>query len=303
MCVHCCFTHAQNGPIKTLYENETPENVDLEAGAEVAQPASTSNIVDTPSATADVPGSGSGNGSGSGSSGVHSSSWSAREVVQRAEGLDRVRVTPAWSLSEALGASLSPSSSALSETSAAAAIVRQVASTQVFGLVLCGCAGSGTPAASPGHRQRGDGDGDGAGAGPGTGTGNGGGGNDVPLSGTRSVHGKWPSLGVPSIIGSRHGPSSLSLMTRSWHGKSRHHARGGHRAREAAAASTSRFGSGRSADGSHPRQGGLVSAVNMVINNALWELVGDVAAGLLRSEPAPAVLAVRASKPALSATI
>lgn len=293
-----CLTRSQNGSITTMFENDTPENVDLEAGAEVVRPEPTASNP----AAADVPGNGNGNGNGAGNgtgngngNGVRSSSWSAHELVQRAEALDRVRVTPAWSLSAALGAGSSSSSSSpssLSQTSAAATIVRQVASAQAFGLVVCGCAGPGPLATSPGRQQRG------VGVGAATETVNGSGSNDVPLSGTRSVHGKWPSLG----IGSRHGPSSLSLMTRSWHGKSRHHARGSHRAREAAAAANG-GGGGRFADGSRPRQSGLASAVNMVINNALWDLVGDVAAGLLRSEPAPAVLAVRASKSALSATV
>ena len=282
-----------------MLDNDTP---DVEAGAAVARPGPTSNTPPPAPAAADFPGNGSGSGSGNGN-GVRSSSWSAREVVQRAEGLDRVRVTPAWSLTAALEASPSVSASApLSQASAVANIVRQVAGAQAFGLVLCGAAGSGPPAvgsSSPGGglQQRG-----GGGDGP-AGTGGSGGrigSHDVPLAGTRSVHGvKWPS-----IIGggSRHGnrPSSLSLMTRSWHGKSRHHARGSHRAKEAAAVDRGRFADG---GGARPRQSGLASAVNMVINNALWDLVGDVAAGLLRSEPVPAVLAVRASKSTLSATV
>eukprot|EP00752_Nemacystus_decipiens_P004580 g4180.t1 len=303
----------KNGSIMTMID-DTPENVDLESGgAAVAQPGSTTNTPAPAPAAADFPGNGNGNGNGNGSgNGVRSSSWSAREVLQRAEGLDRVRITPAWSLTAAMEASPSGSPSTLPSSqvaSAAANIVRQVAGAQAFGLVLCGTAGTGPLAASSSWpsvapQQRGAGVGDAGG--PGTGIDGGGsriGNNDVPLAGTRSVHGFWPS-----IIGggSRHGnrPSSLSLMTRSWHGKSRHHARGSHRAREAAATAAAadggRFAAGA---GARPRQSGLASAVNMMINHALWGLVGDVAAGLLRSEPAPAVLAVRASKPALSATV
>lgn len=283
-------------------DDGTPENVDLEAGAGVAQRESTtSNNVGpaaaAPAAADNAPGNGSGNGNGNGGNGVHSSSWSAREVVQRAEGLDRVRVTPAWSLAAALGEATPSSTSSPappSQASVAANIVRQVAGAQAFGLVLCGCTGSGGLATtSPARNERG------AGAEPGTA----GGSTGEPLTGTRSVHGKWPSM----IGGSRHGqrPRSLSLMTRSWHGKSRHHARGSHRAREAATAHSDRFVGGGGGDdgGSRPRQSGLASAVNMVINHALWDLVGDVAANLLRSEPAPAVLAVRASKSAMSATV
>jgi len=277
----------------TMFENDAPADADLEAGAapESIAPAA---------ATTDAPNNGNGSGNGStgnggasasgGGRGGNGSSWSARELVCRAERLARVRVMPAWSLGAALGASSSSSTSASSShpfpTSAAATIVQQVAAAHAVGLVLCGCAGSGglgATATSPGQQE-----------------GEGGSGirHNVPLSGTRSVHGKWPTLNMPSIIGSsRHGPSSLSLMTRSWHGKSRHHARGSHRARQAAAAAA--------ANGGAPvaRQSGLATAVSMVINAALWDIVGDVAASLVRMDQAPAVLAIRASKPTMSATV
>lgn len=179
--------------------------------------------------------------------------------------------------------------------------MQEVASARSIGLVLCGCAGSGHLAAvSPaGQQQReavGGGGGGGVGSGPPRTGNNGNRKHDVPLSGaSSSAHGKWPSIIGGGGGGSRHGPSSLSLMTRSWHGKSRHHARGSHRAREAAAAANGRYA------GSRSRQSGLASAVEGVINNALWGIVGDVAAGLVRLEQPPAVLAVRASVPVVSA--
>lgn len=237
----------------------------------------------------------------------NSSSWSGRELVGRAEAMDRVKVTPAWSLNAALGAmSMSSSSSPASvrAPSAAATIVQQVAAAQFTGLVICGCAGSGQPAMSaalsaPGQRANGGVGGGSAGRGA----------SPAPLSGANSVHGKWPSLGP--LGRSRHGPSSLSLMTRSWHGKSWHYGRSHHSREAAAARAAGRAGDGGGGGaGGHPAslrpsslRGGLASAVDGVIQNALEDLVGDVVGGLVRSERAPAVLAVRASVSVRSATV
>lgn len=284
----------------TMFEQGPREDTDLEAGDAVAvqpgsNPGTPARAAAAPATTAAAGGNGSGGAATATAAAAASagavgsdtrSSWSARELLSRAEGLAQVRVTPAWSLTAALGA-MESSSSAVK--SAAPSIVQQVATAQSIGLVLCGCAGSGQPplATAPGQQQGGGGVAGAGGAGAGTGS------NDLPLAGTRSVHAKWPSLG------SRHGPGSL--MTRSWHGKSRHHARGSHRAREAAAATNARFGGSR--PGSHSRQSGMASAVKGVINSALWDIIGDVAAGLVRSEPAPAVLAVRSSMSVTSATV
>lgn len=314
--------HTQDGSMMTKFEHNAHEDTDVEAGAAavVTQPKLNANNpapVAASTTTSDVPpagaapsgGGGGDNGNGIGGTaaaapaavmgGVHSSSWSVRELMRRAEALDRVRVTRAWSLNAALGAMSAASSSTQtspSSTAAAVSIVQEVASSRSIELVLCGCAGSGhMPAVPPAgqQQQQREADGAGVGSGPPPRAGNNANGNrNVPLSGaSSSVHGKWPS-----IMGSRHGPSSLSLITRSWHGKSRHHARGSHRAREAAAASGRYTADG----GSNSRHGGLASAVKGVINNALWDIVGDVAAGLVRSEPATAVLAVRASIPVMS---
>ncbi|CAN0374897.1 unnamed protein product [Pylaiella littoralis] len=323
----------ENGSLMAVFENNAPGDIDVEAGgaaAVVTQPKSNANnsALAATAATSDVPPTGTvplggwGGGNRNCVSGaaptaaaaagavagiVHGSSWSARELVRRAEALDRVRITRAWSLNAALGAmsasSPSPRTSP-SSTSAAASIVLEVVRGRSTGLVLCGCAGSGQLAAavSPAGQQQqqqqqqrepgGSGGGGGGGSGPPPrATTNGNGNRNVPLSGaSMSVHGKWPSIAA----GSRLGPGSRSVTTRSWHGKSRHHARGSHRAREAAAAANGRFAADAGGP-NNPRHGGLASAVQGVINDALWDIVGDVAAGLVRSEPATAVLAVRAS--------
>ena len=123
--------------------------------------------------------------------------------------------------------------------SAAASIVQEVVATQSSGLVLYGCAGSGQAYATAVAAAAGDGEA----GGPATDGAEGDAGAaadprasagvvamQVLLSGANSVHGRWPSLGPlgrsshgPQIR-SRHGPS-LSLMTRTWHGKSRHRVR------------------------------------------------------------------------------
>ncbi|CAM9695138.1 unnamed protein product [Ectocarpus sp. 4 AP-2014] len=294
----------ENGSVMTMFEQGPPGETDLEVGAVVIQPGSNPGTpAPTAAAAAATPTVG-GNGSGGAASTAAAaasagevgfdtrSSWSARELLARAEGLPQVRVTPAWSLTAALGAMPSSSSTV---KSAAPSIIQQVVTAQAIGLVLCGCAGSGQPplTTAPGQQQGGGGGAAGGGAGSGAGS------SAVPLAGTRSVHGKWLSLG------SRHEPGSL--MTRSWHGKSRHHARGSHLAREAAAAAAAAAASNARLGGSRPesqsRQSGLASAVQGVINSALWDIVGDVAAGLVRSEPAPAVLAVRSSVQVTSATV
>lgn len=223
-----------------------------------------------------------------------SSSWSGRDLVATAEELDRVKVTPAWSLNAALGAMAISSSASVSDgmraattsTSAAATIVRQVVAAQSTGLVLCGCAGSGQPPMMAAVARGG--------------RGNGGGGVPgaprarfaAPLSGANSVHGKWPSLSR-----SRHGPMSLGIMARSWHGKSRHHGGGG-RSHMSSRHAAGGGGHPAAAQGMGVRpsslRGGLESAIDGVINDALEYLVGDVAGALLACDQAPAVLAVRA---------
>ncbi|CAM9690772.1 unnamed protein product, partial [Scytosiphon promiscuus] len=176
-------------------------------------------------------------------------------------------------------------------TSAAAGIVQEVVEARSIGLVLCGCAGSGQeeqqqqPEATGGE--------DGAVAA----------GTNPLFGGTRSAHGKGPSVasvgGFRNSLGAGGRSGPLSLMTRSWHGKSRHHTRWSYRsAREAAANS-----GGSDRPGSTSRHSGLASVVEEMINNALRHIVGDVATVLLASDPAPAVLAVRASMPIMSATV
>lgn len=209
-----------------------------------------------------------------------SSSWSDRELVATAEELDRVKVTPAWSLNAALSAmTVSSPTDPRDATSAAATIVRQVVAAQSTGLVLCGCAGSGQPPMVATARGASGGDGGAPRAR-----------FAAPLSGANSVHGKWPSLSR-----SRHEPTSLSVMARSWHGKSRHYGGRSH-------ASSRQVAGG----GGHPAvqgmgarpaslRGGLASAIDGVVSDALAYLVGDVAGALVSSDQAPAVLAVRAS--------
>lgn len=208
------------------------------------------------------------------------SSWSGRELVATAEELDRVKVTPAWSLNAALSAmTISSPTDPRDATSAAATIVRQVVAAQSTGLVLCGCAGSGQPPMVATARGANGGDGGAPRAR-----------FAAPLSGANSVHGKWPSLSR-----SRHGPTSLSVMTRSWHGKSRHYGGRSHASSRQVAG-----GGGHPAAqgmGARPasQRGGLASAIDGVVSDALAYLVGDVAGALVRSDQAPAVLAVRAS--------
>ena len=205
------------------------------------------------------------------------STWSSRDLVKRAEGLPRVRVTPAWSLNAALGtmSSSSPTTKDASTTTASS-IVQEVAAARSSGLVICGCAGSGQlpvsdrPEAAPAEGVNGVRAIGGA-----------------PLAGANSVHGKWPSLGPLSR--SRHNPT---LSTRSWHGKARPlGGRSLHSSRHGAGGAkvSGVRGNGR---------GGLASAVDNVIHSALVDIVGDVAGGLARAEREPAVLAVRASIPA-----
>lgn len=197
-----------------------------------------------------------------------SSSWSERELINKAEEHPRVKVTPAWRLNAALGAMHRSSPSISSSLD----IVQQVATSQCPGLVLCGCAGSGQVVV-------------------GSGTGERGGRPAQPVVGAYSMHGKWPSIARAKYGGQ----NSVSPMTRSWHGKSRHHARGQMRQNAA--------GRGMPSAQLISRAGGLASAVDVVITNALEDLVGDVAGKLVGSDGAPAVLAVRASQPVKSTNI
>ena len=268
------------------------ENKDIEAGPEVvantaASPAASVSAAGTRPPAVDLPGRGQDNGStATGAAALpprrSSSTWSGRDLVKRAEGLPRVRVTTAWSLNAALGA-MSASSTATkdSSTTTASSIVQEVAAARSSGLVICGCAGSGQlplsdmPAAPAAGMDR---------VVP---LGN------APLAGTSSVHGKWPSLGP--LNRSKHNPT---LSTRSWHGKSRQLGRSLHSSRHGAGGARVSGVRGGVRGG-----GGLASAVDRVIHGALLDMVGDIAGGLARSEREPAVLAVRASIPVNTATV
>ncbi|CAM9920533.1 unnamed protein product, partial [Ectocarpus fasciculatus] len=167
-------TRQENGSVMTMFEQGPSGDTDLEAGGAVAvQPRSNPGTPSPAAAavtTAAVGGSGSGGAAtatAAASAGAARSdtrsAWSARELLARAEGLAQVRVTPAWSLTAALGA-ISSSSSTVK--SAAPSIVQQVATAQSIGLVLCGCAGSGQPplATASGQQQGGGGAAGGGGA-------------------------------------------------------------------------------------------------------------------------------------------
>ncbi|CAN0401190.1 unnamed protein product [Laminaria digitata] len=285
-------------------ENRSPpaENKDLEAGVGVvtntaASPrASSATALNAVGASAaggarppavDLPTRGHLNGGAAAAAATllprrSTSTWSGRDLIKKAEGLPRVRVTPAWSLNAALGA-MSASSPTTKDASAttASSIVQEVAAARSSGLVICGCAGSGQlpvsdlPSAPAEGANR-----------------VGGALGNAPLAGASTVHGKWPSLGPLSR--SRHNPT---LSTRSWHGKSRQLGRSMHSSRHGAG--------GARVSGVHGGVrggGGLASAVDRVLHGALLDIVGDVAGGLVRSEREPAVLAVRASIPVKSAT-
>ena len=238
-----------------------------------------------------------------------SSPWSARELVRRVEEeIDRVKVvTTGWSLHTAINAmSSKPNTEGEAAGEAgdgdkflpAASILQEVVVTQSSGLVLCGCAGSGQAyamalAAAARDGEAGDSatngvDGDaGAAAGPRSSAGDAA--MQAPLSGANSVHGRWPALGT--LGRSRHGPS-LGLMTRTWHGKSRHRVR-----QDPSAASIGERGEGHLGGRNYEGHGRLPSVLDLMIEEALEDFIGDVAGGLMRSDRAPAVLAVRASKP------
>ena len=245
-----------------------------------------------------------------------SSPWSARELVRRVEEeIDRVKVlTTGWSLHTALsamsskpnaGGEVSGEAGDGDELSAAASIVQEVVATQSSGLVLCGCAGSGQAYATAMAAAAGDGEAVGpategvgrdAGAAAGPRASAGVAAMQAPLSGANSVHGRWPSLGPLGRsshghqIRSRHG-QSLSLMTRTWHGKSRHRVR-----HHPSAAGMGERGEGHLGGRQYERRGRLPTVLELMIEEALENLIGDVAGGLMRSDRAPAVLAVRASK-------
>lgn len=275
-----------------------PENKDIEAGVGVvastaASPPAAAAAGSAPGArppAVDLPGRGLDNGSAAAAAGAaalpprrSSSTWSSRDLVKRAEGLPRVRVTPAWSLNAALGAmSASSPTTKDSSSTTASGIVQEVAAARSTGLVICGCAGSGQLPLSDMPTAPAEGM-DRLGAL----------GGNVPLAGTSSVHGKWPSLGPLSR--SKH---TSTLSTRSWHGKSRQLGRSLHSSRHGAGGARVSGVRGGARGGS-----GLASAVDRVIHGALLDIVGDIAGGLARSEREPAVLAVRASIPAKSATV
>lgn len=190
------------------------------------------------------------------------SRWSPRDLLMRAEEVDRVKVTPAHSMNASLGSK---------ETSAVANIVQEVAVSQALGLVLCGCAGTGR--SPPVSDEEGEGKGA-AGVAAAV--------AQARRPGTSSVHGTLSAL---SQLGrSRHGPASLGVMTRTWHGKSRHRTR--HHSHSMAGG----------AGNPNARGGGFVAMVQEMVHDALQDIVGDVAGELVRSDRAPAVLAVRASK-------
>lgn len=183
-------------------------------------------------------------------------SWSPRDLLMRAEEVDRVKVTP----TQLMGSK---------DTSAVVNVVQEVAASQASGLVLCGCAGSGR--SPPSNDEEGERKGA-AGVVAAV--------AQARRPGTSSVHGTLSAL---SQLGrSRHGPASLGVMTRTWHGKSRHRTR--HHSHSMAG------GAGNA------RGGSFVAMVQEMIHDALQDIVGDVAGELVRSDRAPAVLAVRASK-------
>lgn len=185
------------------------------------------------------------------------SRWSPRDLLMKVEEVDRVKVIRTQSMGS-------------KDASAVVNTVQEVAASQASGLVLCGCAGSGR---SPPSNDEEGGEGK-------VGAGVAAAGAQARRSGTSSVHGTLSAL---SQLGrSRHGPASLGVMTRTWHGKSRHRTR--HHSQSMAG------GAGNA------RGGSFVVMVQEMIHDALQDIVGDVAGELVRSDRAPAVLAVRASK-------
>lgn len=254
--------------------------------------------------------------------------WSGEELIDAAAGLDRVTVTPAWTLQNALGAiggasavapaaaatQSSPSVGVPTQASPSARIVYELATSQGTDLVISGCTGSYNlvSANSPSGVAVGavgeDGVGNGGDGGEGgvrrrTGTDS----TSVPTSGGDAgpEENKTDSHKPSSVHSHREnvrrsiGPLNLSrhsLSFQTWHpGRtltgSRHsrNANRGTPARGARVRSLSRSNSSLSV---HPA-GGEGGALGP--HNELEPWVGDVIAMLAYSERAPAMLAVRAS--------
>lgn len=195
--------------------------------------------------------------------------WTGREVMKMADSLERVTVTPAWSLQAELGSS-NPSSPPTLPVTESARIVQQFVASQATGLVICGCAGSANlpsdlePDIGPEPK--------------------GGGTMLAPMA--EAMPGKRSRTATMASVdaGGRRVPSQT------WHaGKtSSRHGFSGHTRRRTHALTRS------------------ISSITQIERDAQWDtafgppgvldsLVGDVVSMLIRSERSPAVLAVRAN--------
>lgn len=195
--------------------------------------------------------------------------WTGREVMKMADSLERVTVTPAWSLQAELGSSNPPSPPSLPLTESARIVLQFVAS-QATGLVICGCAGS---ANLPSDLE------------PGIGLGlNEGGTMTAPMAGAIPGQRSRVSTMASADAGGRPVPSQTwhAGKTSSRHGFSSHTRRRTH-ALTRSISSIAHIERDAQWDATFGPQGVLDS------------LVGDVVSVLMRSERSPAVLAVRAN--------
>lgn len=249
--------------------------------------------------------------------------WSGSELVNAAADLDRVTVTPAWTLQNALGAIASNPAAAAATTAAAAPaspstsaaaavaahyspsarIVYQLATSQGTDLVICGCTGSYNISREDEHRGVDGGDRRRAGTDSTSAPismGNareGAGENDQSHQHTTTQSQHRGSNRVSMSLGplniSRH---SLSFQT--WHaGRISTGSRHGRNNANGTPARGARMRSLSRSNGSMPAawyvagdEGGPLGP-----HNELEPWVGDVIALLAHSQRAPAMLAVRAS--------
>lgn len=193
--------------------------------------------------------------------------------MKMADSIERVTVTPAWSIQAEVGAAAEvPSSPAVAPVSPSARVVQQFVATQSVGLVICGCAGSGhlPPGLTPRQGSEHGGGGPAAAA-------------AAPMSGGVSGQQRPRTASLGPLNVSRRG-----LTWQTWHaGKT--NSRHGPGARKRMRSFT------RSMSNVPPVEHDAAADAALGPHGALDPLVGDVVSVLMRSDRSPAVFAVRAS--------